>query len=231
MDLAKLKQNLSKTQLEIQKASEETEKTPDEIELVAVTKLQTTDTIRQIYNEGIRNIGENYLQEALPKIELLRDLDIVWHFIGSIQSNKTRQIANNFSWVHSVDSLKICQRLSRQCPESKTLNLLIQVNIDDDKKKGGIKEQELEHMISIALSLPKVRIRGLMVILSERTDPKAGYDKASEIFENLKLLKCNQENIYWDTLSMGMSKDFYQAILSGSSTVRLGTTLFGDRNK
>ncbi len=230
MDHLTLKENLLKTNIDIEKACVEIQKRPKDITLIGVTKNQPADTIRQAYNLGIHNIGENYLQEALAKMELLEDLDITWHYIGSIQSNKTRLIANNFSWVHSVDSLKISKRLSSQCPLFKTLNLLIQLNIDNDPQKRGVHVDQLESMISHMLQLPNIRVRGLMIILSQNTEPKAAYREASKIFETLKSLKSNQENIYWDTLSMGMSKDFYQAILSGSNTIRIGTTLFGQRN-
>ena len=231
MELSTLKDNLLKANLQIEKACAEAQKRPEDVRLIGVTKNQTVETIRQAYNSGILNIGENYLQEALPKIKLLEDLDITWHYIGAIQSNKTRQIAENFSWIHSVDSLKISERLSRQCPQSKTLNLLIQVNIDNDPQKRGVHAEELEAMISHMLQLPNILIRGLMIILSEYSEPSSAYKAAFNIFEALKSLKSNQENIYWDTLSMGMSKDFYQAILSGSNTIRIGTTLFGERHK
>ena len=231
MELLTLKNNLLKANLQIEKACAEARKKPEDITLIGVTKNQTAETIRQAYNAGILNIGENYLQEALPKIKLLEDLDITWHYIGAIQSNKTRQIAENFSWVHSVDSLKISERLSRQCPQSKTLNLLIQLNIDNDPQKRGVHAEELEAMISHMLQLPTILVRGLMIILSEDTEPSSAYTEAFNTFEALKSLKSNQENIYWDTLSMGMSKDFYQAILSGSNTIRIGTTLFGKRHK
>ena len=162
-------------------------------------------------------------------MDALRDLDIGWHFIGSIQSNKTRLIAENFRWVHSVDSLKLATRLSDQCPQGKTLNLLIQLNIDKDPNKRGVDVCEIEELVSKATDLPNIKIRGLMIILAEQTDPVVGYETASKIFEKLKTLNSNKENIYWDTLSMGMSKDFEQAIQSGSNTIRLGTNLFGPR--
>jgi len=230
MNLLTLKDNFSKTKIDIERACIEAHKKSEDIRLIGVTKSQTADTIRQAYNEGIHNIGENYLQEALAKMKLLEDLDITWHYIGSIQSNKTRQIANTFSWIHSVDSIKISERLSRQCPQSKTLNLLIQLNIDNDPQKRGIHVEELESMVGHMLQLPNIRLRGLMIILSETTRSISAYREATKIFEKLKSLKSNQENIYWDTLSMGMSKDFYQAIVSGSNTIRIGTTLFGKRD-
>ena len=231
MKLLTLKDNLLKINLDIEKACIEAQKRPEDVTLIGVTKSQTADIIRQAYREGIHNIGENYLQEALAKMKLLEDLDITWYYIGSIQSNKTRQIANNFSWIHSVDSIKIGERLSKQCPQSKTLNLLIQLNIDNDSQKRGIHVEELESMVTHMLQLPNIRIRGLMIILSETTQSISAYREASKIFETLKSLKSNQENIYWDTLSMGMSKDFYEAILSGANTIRIGTTLFGKRDE
>ena len=229
MNAAELESNLSKTKKAIDLSCRLVEKDLSSIRLIGVTKTHSADTVRQAYNAGISNIGENYVQEALTKMERLRDLDIEWHFIGSIQSNKTRLIAENFAWVHSVDSLKLATRLSNHCPKGKILNLLIQLNVDKDPNKRGIDISEIEELVSEATDLPNIKIRGLMIILSEQTDPVAGYKTAFEMFEKLKTLKSNQENIYWDTLSMGMSKDFEQAIQSGSNTIRLGTNLFGTR--
>ena len=229
MDTSELESNLSKTKKAIELSCKLIAKDPSSIRLIGVTKTQGTDTIRQAYNAGITDIGENYVQEALTKMDRLRDLDIGWHFIGNIQSNKTRLIAENFAWVHSVDSLKLATRLSDQCPRGKTLNLLIQLNVDQDPNKRGIDVSETTELVSKATDLPNIKIRGLMIILSEQTNPLVGYKTAYKIFEKLKTLKSHQENIYWDTLSMGMSKDFEQAILSGSNTIRLGTNLFGPR--
>ena len=229
MNVSELELNLSKTKKAIELSCKLIAKDPSSIRLIGATKTQSTDTIRQAYNAGITDIGENYVQEALTKIDRLRDLDIRWHFIGSIQSNKTRLIAENFAWVHSVDSLKLATRLSDQCPKGKTLNLLIQLNVAQDPNKRGIDVSEATELVSKATDLPNIKIRGLMIILSEQTNPLVGYKTAYKIFEKLKTLKSHQENIYWDTLSMGMSKDFEQAILSGSNTIRLGTNLFGTR--
>ena len=229
MNTAKLESNLSKTKKAIDLSCKLMEKDLSTIRLIGVTKTQSADTVRQAYNAGITDIGENYVQEALAKMDRLRDLDIAWHFIGSIQSNKTRLIAENFAWVHSVDSLKLATRLSNHCPKGKILNILIQLNVDKDPNKRGIDGSEIEELVSEATDLPNIKIRGLMIILSEQTDPVIGYKTAFEMFEKLKTLKSNQENIYWDTLSMGMSKDFEQAIQSGSNTIRLGTNLFGTR--
>ena len=229
MKAAELESNLSKTKIAIDLSCKLVAKDPSTIRLIGVTKNQSADTIRQAYNAGITDIGENYVQEALTKMDRLRDLDIGWHFIGNIQSNKTRLIAENFAWVHSVDSLKLATRLSDQCPKGKTLNLLIQLNVDQDPNKRGIDVSEATELVSKATDLPNIKIRGLMIILSEQTNPLVGYKTAYKIFEKLKTLKSYQENIYWDTLSMGMSKDFEQAIQSGSNTIRLGTNLFGPR--
>ena len=229
MNAAELESNLSKTKKAIDLSCKLVAKDPSTVRLIGVTKTQSADTIRQAYKAGITDIGENYLQEALTKMDALRDLDIGWHFIGSIQSNKTRLIAENFEWVHSVDSLKLARRLSDQCPQGKILNLLMQLNIDKDPNKRGVDVNKIEELVSKATDLPNIKIRGLMIILAEQTDPVAGYETASKIFEKLKTLNSNKENIYWDTLSMGMSKDFEQAIQSGSNTIRLGTNLFGPR--
>ena len=229
MNFMELESNLSKTKRAIDISCRLVKKNQSSIKIIGVTKTQTADTIRQAYNAGITDIGENYVQEALTKMVRLQDLDIAWHFIGSIQSNKTRLIAENFTWVHSVDSLKIAKRLSSQCPKGKTLNLLMQLNVDSDPSKRGIGADDIEELVSEANNLPNIKVRGLMIILSEQTNPIFGYKAASDIFEKLKTLKSNKGNIYWDTLSMGMSKDFEQAIQSGSNTIRLGNNLFGTR--
>ena len=137
MKAAELESNLSETKKAIDLSCKLVAKDPSTIRLIGVTKTQSADTIRQAYNAGITDIGENYLQEALTKMDTLRDLDIGWHFIGSIQSNKTRLIAENFEWVHSVDSLKLATRLSDQCPKGKTLNLLNSVECRQRSKQKG----------------------------------------------------------------------------------------------
>ena len=188
MDTSEIESNLSKTKKAIELSCKLIAKDPSSIRLIGVTKTQSTDTIRQAYNAGITDIGENYVQEALTKMDRLRDLDIGWHFIGNIQSNKTRLIAENFAWVHSVDSLKLATRLSDQCPKGKTLNLLIQLNVDQDPNKRGIDVSEATELVSKATDLPNIKIRGLMIILSEQTDPSVGYKNAFKIFEKLNIV-------------------------------------------
>ena len=229
MHLETLEKNLSETKKKIAKACDDAGKNKDEIALIGVTKRQSIETIRQAYEAGIKNLAENYVQEALEKMDRLKQLDIIWHYIGAIQSNKTRQIAENFTWIHSVSSLKIARLLSKHCPANKKLNLLIQINVDSDPDKLGIPAVDAGSTISEIAHLPNILIRGMMVILSKSTNPKTGYEKASGIFKELSLLQSPEKNIYWDTLSMGMSKDYYEAILSGGNAIRLGTTLFGER--
>jgi len=201
---------------------------PRDIVLVAVTKTFGPDAIRAAYSAGQRDFGESYVQEALEKIPRLADLEIVWHFIGPIQSNKTRPIAESFDWVHSVDRLKIAERLSAQRPATlPPLQVCIEVNVSGEATKSGLAPGEVRTMAAAVSRLPRVKLRGLMAIPEPTSDPALQRSR----FESLRELRdtLNREGFALDTLSMGMSADFEAAIAAGSTMVRVGTAIFGPR--
>jgi len=199
-----------------------------DIELIAVSKTRAADEIRLISGQGIRSFGENYLQEALPKIEALRDLSLCWHFIGHIQGNKTREIASAFDWIHTVDRERIAERLCLHTPDHKILNILVQVNVDADPAKGGVAIEDrsgLHRLLATIRNCPRLRLRGLMTILAVETPPLEGYSRLKALFGECR----DAGGPDWDTLSMGMSADFEQAIACGATQVRVGSALFGHR--
>lgn len=202
--------------------------TSGSVKLIAVTKKQSIAAISEAYAVGQTCFAENYVQEALPKIRHFIDEEFEWHFIGPIQSNKTKLIAENFQWVQSVDRIKIAERLNNQRPfYLAPLQVCIQVNIDNDPKKSGIKVEELNDFIAELSKFPKLQLRGLMTILTQFTDValiKASYEKMRKTFEILQ-----QKYPVIDTLSMGMSADYELAIACGSTCVRVGTAIFGAR--
>lgn len=202
---------------------------PNSVSLLAVSKTRSADEVRLAAATGQQAFGENYLQEAVDKIAALSDLDLEWHFIGPIQSNKTRPIAENFAWVHSVDRLKIAQRLSDQRPHyAKALNICIQVNISAEAQKAGCSVAELPELARQIAALPKVCLRGLMVIPEATEDMTLLRQRFRETAGLLEQLKAEIPTL--DTLSMGMSGDLDAAIAEGSTMVRVGTALFGPRN-
>jgi len=214
----------------IEQSARAARRDPRDIVLVAVTKTFGADAIRAAYAAGQRDFGESYLQEALEKIPRLADLQIVWHFIGPIQSNKTRPIAESFDWVHSVDRLKIAERLSAQRPAAlPPLQVCIEVNVSGEATKAGVAPDEVRSMATAVSRLPRVKLRGLMAI-PEPTDDAA---LQRERFESLRELReaLNRGGFALDTLSMGMSADFDAAIAAGSTMVRVGTAIFGPRAK
>ncbi len=214
---------------QILNACRDSRRPPESVQLLAVSKTRSADEVRQLHACGQTAFGENYLQEALDKIEALNDLPLEWHFIGPIQSNKTRAIAEQFAWVHSVDRLKIARRLSEQRPESlPPLNLCLQVNISDEASKSGCTPAELPALARAVAALPGLRLRGLMAIPEPETDParqRAIFARVRKLMETLQA-----ELPQLDTLSMGMSGDLDAAIAEGSTLVRVGTALFGPRN-
>ena len=198
------------------------------VSLLAVSKKQTQDKIRQAAAVGIRSFGENYLQEALHKIKSLTDMDLSWHFLGSIQTNKTRKIAEYFDWVQSVDREKIAYRLSSQRPESSPpLNVCVQIKLSNEEKKTGAEVEHATKLCNLIASLPNLQLRGLMAIPA----PLPDLESQRTCFRRLKLaftnLKKSHSSI--DTLSMGMSNDFEAAVAEGSTMVRLGSAIFGPR--
>ncbi|MBI6953255.1 YggS family pyridoxal phosphate-dependent enzyme [Pseudomonas sp. CCOS 191] len=199
---------------------------PADIQLLAVSKTKPASAIREAHAAGLRHMGENYLQEALTKQQALSDLPLIWHFIGPIQSNKTKAIAEHFDWVHSVDRLKIAQRLSEQRPaELPPLNICLQVNVSGEASKSGCSPAELPALAQAVNVLPGLRLRGLMAI-PEPTEDRAEQEAA---FATLRELQA-QLGLGLDTLSMGMSHDLEAAIAQGATWVRIGTALFGARD-
>lgn len=220
--------NIAKVRQRIRQAEEKSQRKAGSVQLLAASKTQSAAVIRQAAQVGITNFGENYLQEALEKITQLQDLNLCWHFIGPIQSNKTRDIAEHFSWIHSVDRLKVAQRLSDQRPPELTpLNICLQINISEEPTKSGLSIDEtyaLAHQIS---SLPHLVVRGLMAIpkaVDDETQQRQAYAKLATIAAKLQ-----PQIPTLDTLSMGMSTDLESAIAEGSTIVRIGTDIFGPR--
>lgn len=196
--------------------------------LVAVSKTQPAEALVDAYRLGQRDFGENYLQEALAKQDLLADLDVVWHFIGPIQSNKTRPLATRFAWVHGVDRLKIAERLSEQRPaDLPPLNICLQVNVSGEASKSGVAPADLPGLARAVADLPRLRLRGLMAIPA----PAAGLDAQRMPFRALREARDQLADLGLDTLSMGMSDDLEAAVLEGATLVRIGTALFGARNR
>ncbi|ATP47302.1 MULTISPECIES: YggS family pyridoxal phosphate-dependent enzyme [Pseudomonas] len=218
--------NLSALAARIASAAQAAGRDPASIQLLAVSKTKPASAIREIYAAGVRDVGENYLQEALTKQEALRDLPLIWHFIGPIQSNKTKAIAEHFDWVHSVDRLKIAQRLSEQRPAALApLNICLQVNVSGEDSKSGCAPADLPALAEAVAKLPNLRLRGLMAI-PEPTDDRAAQEAA---FASLRTLQ-QRLGLGLDTLSMGMSHDLEAAIAQGATWVRIGTALFGARD-
>lgn len=203
---------------------------PSEVSLLAVSKVFDAAAVRELAACGQCEFGENYLQEALAKQAQLIDLPLVWHFIGPIQSNKTRPIAENFSWVHSVDRLKIAERLSAQRPaDLPPLQVCLELNVSGETSKGGVSMMELASLADAVAVLPRLQLRGLMAIPAaapDRAMQRAAFRQVREAFDALKT-----RGHALDTLSMGMSADLEAAILEGATIVRVGTALFGERTK
>ncbi len=199
------------------------------VKLLAVSKRQPTSAIRLLHGLGQRAFGENYVDEAVEKMEALKDLDIEWHFIGPIQSNKTRLIAEHFDWAQSIDREKIVRRLAAQRPEaSNPLNVLIQVNLDDEAQKAGCHPKDLPKLAAAVAAEPRLCLRGLMAIPAPRAD---GNDQ-QQVFERLAAMMAELKIHHpaMDCLSAGMSADLEAAIAAGSTLVRVGTDLFGPRS-
>lgn len=224
--MSTLADNLSAISARIASAAQAAGRDPASVQLLAVSKTKPASAIREIHAAGVRNVGENYLQEALTKQQALSDLPLIWHFIGPIQSNKTKAIAEHFDWVHSVDRLKIAQRLSEQRPAGLApLNLCLQVNVSGEDSKSGCAPADLPALAKAVAGLPNLRLRGLMAI-PEPTDDRAAQEAA---FARLRQLQ-ESLGLGLDTLSMGMSHDLEAAIAQGATWVRIGTALFGARD-
>ena len=212
---------------QIEHACKHAQREPQTIQLLAVSKTHLSESLREMYQIGQRAFGENYLQEALDKIEALKDLEIEWHFIGHVQRNKTKHLASSFAWVHGVDRLVIAERLSNQRQATQApLNICLQVNIDAQDSKDGCLPNEVADLVQAISQLPHLRLRGLMVIPAPNNTQ--AFVDAKHLLDAVKPQHAHPED--WDTLSMGMSGDMNAAIAAGSTLVRVGTALFGARD-
>ena len=220
--------NITKLIDRIRIAAEINRRDATSVTLLAVSKTQPGSAIRSAAAAGITNLGENYLQEALDKMEALSDLPLCWHFIGPIQSNKTRSIAEHFDWVHSVDRLKIARRLSEQRPaEMPPLQICLQVNISGESSKSGVLPAELAQLAGAVNELPALCLRGLMTIPAASSDTVLQRQAFARLRLCLEDLQSTMPGL--DTLSMGMSADLESAIAEGATIVRIGTGIFGPR--
>ena len=200
------------------------------VNLMAVSKMQNTKKIREAFNSGQKDFGENYLQESLVKISELSDLNITWHYIGKVQSNKSKLIAENYDWVHSIDKISTLRKIGDHRKNFKEkINVCIQVNIDNEETKSGINPDDIEKFINEAIDFDGVNVRGLMVIPMHQNE----YESQYKTFMRIKNLFDSLVNKGYklDTLSMGMSSDYSSAIAAGSTIVRIGTSIFGERKK
>ena len=222
-----LQASRNKVLQQIEDACKQVQCEPESVQLLAVSKTHPSESLREMYQTGQRAFGENYLQEALDKIENLNDLDIEWHFIGHVQRNKTKHLAASFAWVHGVDRLIIAERLSSQREASQVpLSICLQVNIDAQDSKDGCQPNEVAELVQRISQLPQLKLRGLMVIPAPNNIQ--AFSDAQQLFEQVKSEHAHPED--WDTLSMGMSGDMTEAIAAGSTMVRVGTALFGARD-
>jgi pyridoxal phosphate enzyme (YggS family) len=222
-----IKQSFSLINAQIRQAEMAGQRTSGSVQLLAVSKTKSAADIAQVYQLGQRHFGENYLQEALTKQQQLSAFNISWHFIGPIQSNKTRAIATHFHWVHSVERLKIAQRLSEQRPiHLPPLNICLQVNISDEESKSGTALADLAGLVSAVTQLPNLRLRGVMAIPAPQTDYALQCLPYRKIYQAVLALNLPE----LDTFSFGMSGDLAAAIAEGATIVRVGTALFGSRN-
>lgn len=233
--MSRAAEGLQQVRERIRAAEQRYGREPDSVTLLAVSKQQPIEAIRAVAAAGQRRFGENYLQDALPKIEALNSEALAgealeWHFIGPLQSNKTRPVAEHFAWVHSVDRLRIARRLSDQRPDTLLpLNVCLQVNISGEASKSGVEPAELPELAAAVAELPRLRLRGLMAI------PAPSEDFAEQRQACARLRACQERliaaGLALDTLSIGMSDDLEAAIAEGSTLVRIGTAIFGPRPK
>jgi len=221
-------ENLRKIRNLLAEAAAEAGRSPADVHLLAVSKKQPLEKIVAAADAGQCDFGENIVQEGIDKITKLAERALCWHFIGHLQSNKTRAVAEHFDWVHSVDKLKTARRLSEQRPESLgDLNVCIQVNIDEEDSKSGVPPADVAELARAVAALPRLRLRGLMclpAIHDTFEEQRVPFARTRELAESLA-----RDGLAMDTLSMGMSDDFRAAILEGATIVRIGTAVFGPR--
>lgn len=226
----KVLQNLDSVKQQISKYELQYHREPGSVKLIAVSKKHALEKVQAAISAGQKSFAENYLQEALTKIQTLASENLDWHFIGAIQSNKTKIIAENFSWVHSVSQLKIAERLSAHRPENLApLNILIQVNISGEASKSGVSLNQIEALAFAISKLSKLKLRGLMTMLAPDIAFQKQRDGFSQLYQAKKVLETT--GLTLDTLSMGMSGDMEAAIAEGSTMVRIGTAIFGQREQ
>ncbi|MDJ0712029.1 MAG: YggS family pyridoxal phosphate-dependent enzyme [Woeseiaceae bacterium] len=221
-------ENLSTLSDLLNKTAIEAGRQPGSVQLLAVSKKQPLTKIREAVAAGQRDFGENLVQEGVEKIQALAGCDLTWHFIGHLQSNKTRAVAENFDWVHTIDKLKTAKRLSDQRPAGLApLNVCVQVNVDDEATKSGIAPDEVLELATACAGLPNLRLRGLMCLPAIRD----GIEEQRRPFATLRKLAgiLRDNGVVTDTLSMGMTADYRAAIFEGATIVRIGTALFGTR--
>jgi pyridoxal phosphate enzyme (YggS family) len=221
-------ENLRKIRDLLAAATVEAGRSPGDVHLLAVSKKQPLDKIIAAADAGQRDFGENIVREGIEKVTELADRGLCWHFIGHLQSNKTRVVAEHFDWVHSVDKIKTARRLSEQRPESLgELNICIQVNIDDEASKSGAAPEDVRDLARAIATMPRLRLRGLMCLPAIRgtfEEQRVPFARTRELAESLA-----RDGLDMDTLSMGMSDDFRAAIMEGATMVRIGTAVFGPR--
>ena len=226
--MIRVTENFRKIQDLLAKAAVNAGRSADQIRLLAVSKKKPAEAVLEAYSAGQRDFGENFVQEGLEKItEVDRD-DAIWHFIGHLQSNKTKAVAQHFQWVHTIDRLKVARRLSTQRPHyAGDLNVCIEVNIDAEDNKSGASVSEVANLAAAIAELPRLKLRGLMCLPAVRQDVAA----QREPFARLRALmeSMNDAGMQLDTLSMGMTADYAAAIQEGATIVRIGTALFGAR--
>ena len=223
-----IRDNLQIIGAKLKKFMQQYQRSGSEVKLLAVSKRHSTEKIREAYEAGQKAFGENYVQELLDKNKQLDDLDIEWHFIGPLQSNKTKKIAEVASWVHTIDRFKIAQRLNDQRPDHlDPLSVCLQVNISGEESKSGVSDEQLLSLAQEIKKLPKLKLRGLMAIPAPEND----FAKQREIFARVAAIQqsLNNKGLELDTLSMGMSNDMEAAIAEGATIVRIGTAIFGAR--
>lgn len=225
MTIHTVAQNLTSVRGQIAAAAAAASRDPASIKLLAVSKTQDIQAVQDALAAGQIDFGENYLQEAREKIVKLTGKGAVWHYIGAIQANKTRDLAQHFDWIHTLDREKIARRLNDQCPAGKRLNVCLQVNVDADPNKAGIAPADIASLLAATAGLENLRVRGLMTILDPRSEPLRSYNRLRELFAD----QVSAAGVEWDTLSMGMSGDFEAAIAAGATQVRVGTAIFGPR--
>lgn len=220
-------QRIRVIQDQIQEYCRACDRSPETVLLLAASKTKPAEDIATAYQTGLRHFGENYCQEALFKQQALGAYDITWHFIGPIQSNKTKLLAQHFSWVHSVDSLRIAKRLSEQRPDNlPPLNICLQVNISGEQSKSGISLIELPELCAAVMALPRLKLRGVMAIPA----PQQNYEQQRQPYKTLVQAVAGLKQPALDTFSFGMTDDLQAAITEGATIVRIGTALFGNRN-